>query len=228
MIYPLDSKLEPVIFRRHWDAINKDPDWQRDEGQRCIEEPWYWLINWVYTLRRDQFRPELPPVVERFPAKEYLRYNFDRCFRIAKLVEDKSRQMVMTWLFMAYELWWAQFHIHELIICQTKKEEDANEELVKRAHFMWKSQPGWMRPKASLTFCKLIFPQLQSQIMGIPSGPDQIRSHNPSRYLADECAFLEDFDDCRAAALACCGDIKLVSTANAGQFDDFVHDRRAA
>lgn len=228
MILPLESKLEPVIFKRHWKAIQQDPEWQKDEKQRCAEEPWYWLVNWIYTLKRDQFVPNSVPEVVRFPADEYLQFTFNELFINSKFVIDKSRQMRMTWLLMAYELWWPQFHKHEMVVCQTKKEQDADEELISRAHFMWKGQPGWMKPNSTKTFCKLIFPDMDSKMFGIPSGPDQIRSHNPSRYFGDECAFFDNFEDHKAAALACCGDIKLVSTASAGQFDDFVHDRKAA
>ena len=227
MILPLDSDLLPVVTRSYWKLISKDPQMQVDEKRRCSAEPWYWLVNFVYTVRRDENVEE--STVERFPADEYLRYVFHKLFTYPKLAMDKSRQMRMTWLLMAYELWWAQFRDNELITCQTKKEKDADEELIKRAHFMWKNQPSYLKPSAKKSFCRLEFPERNSLILGIPCGGDQIRSHNPSRHFGDEGAFLEgEFEDCRAAAIACCKDIKLVSSAGPGQWEDFITDSFAA
>lgn len=227
MIYPLDSDLMPVVWGRVWDDISRDPKAQQDEVVRCSEEPWYWLVNYAYTIRRDENVPD--PVLERFPPDPYLQYILEKCFREPFLAIDKSRQMRMTWLMMAYYLWHCQFRSYEQITCQTKKEEDADTELIGRAHTIWKHQPAWLKPSCKKVFRKLSFPQTQSEILGIPSGGDQIRSHNPSRHFGDECGFLEgDFDECFAAALACAKDIKLVSSANAGQWEEFINDKKAA
>jgi len=223
MILPLDSQLEPSITGVMWDKLLEDSQWQRDEIIRCSEEPWYWLVNYIATLKKDEFVPV--PTVLRFPSKEYLRYVFHKCFSGSKLAVDKSRQLTMTWLLMAYELFRCQFGQHEECICQTKKETDADVELVQRAKFMVSQQPIWMRPEVKYSFCRLVFPDTASKIVGIPSGADQIRSHNPSRVFIDEGGFLEnEFEGCRTAALACCQDIKIVSSANVGQFDDFIND----
>lgn len=226
MILPLDSDLLPIIDKQAWLTINKDKEWQKDERLHCFNEPWYWLVNYVYTERRDE-KLDIT-FIERFPPDEYLRYVFYKCFVERKLAIDKSRQVRMTWLIMAYLLWNAQFHKNELIVCQTKKEKDADEELVRRAHFMHGHQPGWLKPrKKQKSFCRFELPDMESKIIGIPSGPDQIRSKNPNRVLLDEGGFFEgEFEDCLAAALACCGDIKVVSTANAGEWEDFILDRR--
>ena len=153
---------------------------------------------------------------------------FHKCFTERKLAIDKSRQMRMTWMIMAYELWNAQFHKNELIVCQTKKEKDADEELIRRAHFMHARQPGWLKPqKKQKSFCRFELLRMESKIIGIPSGADQIRSKNPNRVLLDEAGFFEgEFEKSLAAAAACCGDIKVVSTANAGEWEDFINDRR--
>jgi len=148
-------------------------------------------------------------------------------FREPYLAIDKSRQMRLTWLLMAYALFMAQFGDRNEIICQTKKEDVADTELVKRAYFMGCNQPVWLRPKFGKTgssYCSLRFPN-HSLIRGIPKGGDQIRSYNPTTTIIDEAGFLEgEFDECRSAALACCKDIKVVSTANGGQWGDFINN----
>jgi hypothetical protein len=222
MIYPLQSDLKPVITGKIFDALLSDVNAQRIEYQRCCVEPWYWLVNYVFTKRKDENVESTE--VERFPADEYLRYTFHMCFTEKHLAVDKSRQMRMTWLMMACGLYWAQFHSNEEVICQTKKEDIADSELVKRALFMFENQPIWMRQSFTSSFNKLGF-QNGSVIRGIPSGGDQIRSYNPTRYFGDECGFLEgEFDECKSAALACCKDVKLFSSAQAGEWEQFIND----
>ena len=225
MIYPLDSSLDPVIDGRCYDLLAKDRGWQSAERVRCSEEPWYWLVNYIWTLQKDESVDGSS--VSRFPCDPYLQYTFDMMFREDYLAVDKSRQMRMTWLLMAYALWLAQFRDRSEIICQTKKEGVADTELVKRAYFMACNEPYWLRPKFSKTgssFCLLKFPN-KSLIRGIPKGGDQIRSYNPTTTIIDEAGFLEgEFDECRSAALACCKDIKLVSTANGGEWDNFINN----
>lgn len=226
MILPLDTDLRPVITADIWKKYRDDTGFQKDQFDMCRISPWYMLVNFVYTVKRDD---QNHSTVERFPADEYLRYVLHKCFTEPFLVIDKSRQMRLTWIMMFYLLWNAMYHTNEMIICQTKKKEDVDEELIKRAHFMYQSLPTWLRIKCVKHFCRLSWDRLNSQILGIPSGADQIRSHNPNRVFLDEGGFFEgDFEDCRSAALACASDIKIVSTANAGEFADFVEDRLVA
>ncbi len=231
MILPLDSDLEPVITPEKLRRIDSDVSWQKDEIIHCAEEPWYWAVNYIYTIRKDEFSIDAKPEIRRFPPKEHLRFTLHRCFTDLFLAVDKSRQLTLTWLFMLYELHIAQFGQHEDIIVQTKKEVDADLNLVKRAEFMAKGQRFWMRPNIKSSYCNLKFPDSSSSIRGLPGGSgagDQIRSANPSRYFLDEGGFVDEFEDCRTAALACCSDIKIVSTANAGEFERFIEDKMEA
>ncbi len=228
MILPLDSDLQPVVTGRVWDMISLSEQAQADELVRVRAEPWYWLVNYVYTIRRDENVEDT--TIERFPADPYLQYIFHHCFTKKFLAIDKSRQMRMTWVMMAYYLWFCLYREHEFITAQTKKELDADTELIGRAYFIWDRLPSWLRTgHCKKTYCRLVFEGTNSTILGIPSGGDQIRSHNPSKHFGDECGFLEgEFDDCLSAALACCKDIKLVSSANAGSWEEFVCDRKVA
>lgn len=169
-------------------------------------------------------------MIERFPADEYLRYVFHKLFTEPLFSSDKSRQMRLSLLTMAYAVWKCQYHEHEEIVCQSKKEQDADNELLeKRAYVIWKYQPSWLRPYARYSYCHLRFSSTDSEIIAIPKGADQIRSHNPTTTIIDEGGFYEgDFEECRTAALACCKDIKCISTANRGQWDDFINDKMVA
>ena len=226
MILPLNTDLEPWIDYEFLQQIEADEGWKNDELAKCIENPWYWAVNYVYTIRKDEFTKDARPEILRFPPLEHLRFVFHQCFTESYLVIDKSRQMTLSWALMLYLLYIAQFGSHEEIIVQTKKEVDADA-LVRRAEFMAKSQRKWMCPEISPKFCLLRFPATNCSIRGLPGGVgagDQIRSANPSRYFLDEGGFVDEFEECRTAALACCRDVKIVSTANAGEFRCFVED----
>ena len=223
MILPLDSDLLPVVDYDYWQEISADPAMQSDERIRCTQEPWYWLVNYAYTLRKDENVEG--GSVERFPPDEYLRYICHKWFTEKKLAVDKSRQMRMTWLFAACPLWMSQYRKNEEWVCQSKKEQIADKEIIRRAKFIWEKQPSWLKPQMKYSFCKMSFPTMNSTMIGIPKGGDQIRSFNPTGVFIDEGGFFEgEFEDCRTAALACCEQIKVVCTANAGQWDDFIND----
>lgn len=231
MILPLDSDLHPKIDKAHWEAANKDRSLQTDLRARCSIEPWFWLVNFVYTIRKDENTGGIASI-ERFPADSYLQYVFHQLFTVPKLAIDKSRQMRMNWLLSSWILWLVLYRKYEEIICQTKKEEDADMEIIQRAYGIWQRLPQWLGPriqKHSYAFCRLKVPETNSIIIGIPQGADQIRSHNPTRYFGDEGGFWEgEFEECRTAALACCEDVKLISTANGGEWESFINDKLVA
>lgn len=231
MILPLESKLLPVIGSDTLAEIDENSRFQDEERARCFDEPWYWLVNYVYSIRKDEFVKDSQPEVLRFPPLEHLRLVFHRCFTEPKLVIDKSRQMTMTWVMMAYFLYRCQFGELEEIIVQTKVEVDADINLIKKAEFMAKSQRPWLGPAVKGAYCKLNFLDTRSSMRGLSGGAgsgNQVRSANPSRGFIDEGGFMEEFEECRTAYLACCQDLKIVSTANSGEFADFIHDRIAA
>lgn len=230
MILPLDSTLEPVITRSLLKKIEADPQWAEDEVAHCQDEPWYWLVNYCYSIRKDERNPDARPEVLRFPPKPHLQVVFHRCFAEPFLSLDKSRQLTISWLLMAYYTWRMQFGSNEQIVIQTKREDDVQDELLWRMDFLMKSQRWWLRPKysdKSWTHCK--FGYGNNRLKGLPGGDkagDKIRSANPSRYYLDEAGFVGPFDECLSQAMACCNDIKLVSTANYGEWARFINDIR--
>ena len=228
MILPLDSDLFPVVDRRHWNETQNNKAFQEAERIRCSQEPWYAMVNYFYTIRKDETTGSCGKI-ERFPPEEYLRYICHKLFATPKIVIDKSRQLLINWVVSSYLLWHCMYREYEECLCQAQKEVKADAEIIKRAYGIWERLPGWLKPHADYSFCSLKIKSMHSEIIGVPAGEDQVRSHNPTRYFGDECAFWEaGFEDCRTAALACCENIILVSTAQAGEFCDFVHDRLVA
>lgn len=226
MIMPLESDLRPVIFGEHFDRLKTDVEWQGAELLKCEREPWYFLVNYCWTERKD----EKGTYIERFPAKEYLRLALNDLYERPKYAVSKTRQMILTWLCSEWALHTGMFRQNESIFCQSKKQEDANEEMVKRAHKTHCWLPGWFQTACPVKYKEnwLRFPKTQSYMHAIPEGGDQIRSHNPNILISDEIAFQPEAEKSYTAALACCKRIVLVTSANPGWARDFYKDELAA
>ncbi len=116
---------------------------------------------------------------------------------------EKSRQIIASWLCVAYLLWRAKFHPHQLLIVQSKKEEDAakfvylKEPQQARMSFMESRLPLWLQDglfpasgpalgrglkqprQARADYGNLYFPN-GSHVWAVPQGGDIVRSNTPS------------------------------------------------
>jgi len=114
---------------------------------------------------------------------------------------EKSRQIMASWLCCAYLLWRAKFHSHQLLLVQSKREEDAakfvyeKEPQQARISFMESRLPIWLqdglftgtasigtRMRKMAQRCgygHLYFPN-GSHLWAVPQGGDVIRSNTPS------------------------------------------------
>ena len=146
---------------------------------------------------------------------------------------EKSRHVMATWLTCAYLLWRARAFPHQLIMVQSKREEDVaalvydKEPGQGRISFLEVSLPEHLRmvdqPKGG-KYCHLYFPN-GSHIWGIPEGGHVIRSHNPSVVFSDESGFQPEFGKAYTAALPAIthgGQLICVSSAEPGTFQQLV------
>lgn len=153
--------------------------------------------------------------------------------RSGLLLVEKSRQVMATWMACAYVLWRAKYHAHQLILIQSKREDDAanlvfvKEAFVARISFLESHLPRYLQtvsfPKMS-TYGHLYFPN-GSHIWGIPEGGDIIRSNTASVIISDEMAFQPDAGASFAAALPAIqggGQYVGLSSANPGVFQEMV------
>jgi hypothetical protein len=227
MILPFDSDLKPVITGRLFDILVRDEERQKDELVRCREEPWYFIVNYCWTWHPAEEGGGLETLVERVPPKDYLRRIVQDWFTYPKYLLSKSRQLMATWMMMILLVHRCLFTKNIKAFCQTKKEDDADSEMIQRAKFVYESLPFWMRrfSPAKYSYCKMNFSRTGSFMRGIPAGGDQIRSHNPNILISDEFAFQQDAEESYTAALACCKRISLVSSANPGFMADLVKDK---
>jgi hypothetical protein len=180
--------------------LKKDTRLQAIEWSQCQEDPYYWMTNWAFTL--DVHDRETP--VKPFPDKEYVKIIVEKFQKHNLLLIPKSRQMMLSWIMVALALWDTQFHKGRLTFFQSKKADDAND-LVRRAKHIWDNEPKFLKvyydnQKAMELRCNpqnqgnhvynsMSFPDIYSEIRGIPEGGDVIRMHTASLIISDEMAF---------------------------------------
>ena len=146
---------------------------------------------------------------------------------------EKSRHVMATWVTCAYLLWRARRFPHQLIMVQSKREEDVaalvydKEPDQGRISFLEWALPPHLRvaelPKGG-KYCHLYFPN-GSHIWGIPEGGHIIRSHNPSVVFSDEACFQPEFGKAYTAALPAIthgGQLIVVSSAEPSEFQTLV------
>lgn len=220
--------------------LHKDVRLQNLEWSKCYHDPYYWLTTWAYTLDvHDNLNPLKP-----YPEKEYLKIIVEKWLKHPLLLIPKSRQMMLSWIMTSLYLWDTQFHAGRLTFFQSKKADDAND-LVKRSKLVWDNEPSFLKryykdgkfhtlqcnPQAqgSHVYNLMTFPQIHSEIRGIPEGGDVIRMHTCSGILSDEMAFQPEAKSAYTAAkptISSKGRFTGVSTAEDNTFfEDLVFDK---
>ena len=215
----------------------------------------------IFELLKTKDEHDLHAPVKNFPDELCLRATLDDYLVGAKLLEptnalfsleagtplsflqhiyrtgiyftEKSRHVMATWVTCAYLLWRARSRPHQLILVQSKREEDVaalvfdKEPDQGRISFLEWALPEPLRlakfPSAG-KWCHLYFPN-GSHIWGIPEGGHIIRSHNPSVLFSDEAAFQPEFGKAYTAALPAIthgGQLIVVSSAEVSEFMQLV------
>jgi hypothetical protein len=196
----------------------------------ATRDPFLWATNYTETYNEHWIEEGRPSPYEPFPPHAYL----DELFQLMQLERilwiEKSRDMMISWVCIAYLMLQAMIVAERCVLVQTQKQEKAKQ-LIKYAKCLYRSQPEWLRktfplakpidsqPDLSLTFAH------GSSIVGIPGGADQIRSYHPWAYLNDESSFQPDAGECYNEALSAVkGKIIFNSSAGPGWYADARHD----
>ena len=220
--------------------LYQDQRLQDIEWAKCVKDPYYFLTHWAYTL---DVHNDIDPI-RVFPEKEYIKIITDIWLNSQLLLVPKSRQMMMSWIFTTLYLWDTQFHKAKLTFFQSKKSDDADD-LIKRSKFVWDHEPKFLKRyyedgefhelkcnpqhNGQHTQGKLTFPQINSEIRGIPEGGDIIRMHVASGILSDEMGFQPEAASAYTASkptISSMGRFTGVSTAEDNTFfEDMVFDK---
>lgn len=220
--------------------VSQSKELQDIEWMNCKDDPYYFLTTWASTLDVHDRDTSIKP----FPKRQYLKILIDIWLKYPLLLIPKSRQMIMSWLFTSLYLWDTQFYHGKLTFFQSKKAEDADD-LVKRAKFVYDHEPSFLKRyyldgkfydlhinpqhNGQHTQGKITFPEINSEIRGIPEGGDIIRMHTASGILSDEMAFQPEAKASYTAAkptISSKGRFTGVSTAEDNTFfEDLAFDR---
>jgi hypothetical protein len=192
-------------------------------------DPWEFLSTCVYTL--DQVDQENP--IKKFPVDLRYLYLYTRCWqRYPKIAVPKSRRMIMSWTNIALYLWDTMFHAGKFNAFVSRK-EDAADELIKRAEFIYdhipeEVIPRELLPKKAAKFSHLDFPEINSQLQGFPQGSDQLRQYTFSGIFGDEMGFWEEAQAMYSASMPTLeggGRFTGVSSPAPGFFKSLVFDQ---
>jgi phage FluMu gp28-like protein len=189
------------------------------------KDPLYFLGEFVYTCD-----PHSEPTTQKFPiqTKPYLKYLAEKWMDEPLLLVAKSRQMLITWLFIALYVWDSIMHQGRYTFFQSKKEDDSGNlkiplSLLSRAKFIIDNLPPLVKPlyQVSQTPCIIYFPTTTSTIHAISQDSDAVRQYTATGILADELAFQENAEEAFRAViptLAGKGRFTGISSSNGKNF----------
>lgn len=112
----------------------------------------------------------------------------------SKILVEKSRQVMCSWIFITAALWEIMFHKSARIAMISKKSDDVRK-MLERMKFMYEHLEGTWKPKLEFTFFPLprvSCEETHSMVMGFPQGADQLRSDTFTTIISDEYAFQDD------------------------------------
>jgi len=194
--------------------------------KRWHKDPWTMVEDGViYTL--DQVDMKTP--VKPFPKAHWLKEITHEWQEHRLLLVAKSRRMTVSWLMAYLHLWLAMFHpgVAAFLVSESERK---SAELISRCEFMFDHIPDsvMLKPQKRSKHCLLEFPGLNSYIMGIPEGADQLRGYTATALFFDEFAFWERPTESLGAARPCIdggGRVSIISSPQEGPFYDLVFDQ---
>lgn len=228
-------------------------------AERCLRDAHYFIFEAGVLYTKDEHDAAHP--VKLVPDTPYLRAVLDGLLVSGRLLDvekatharaagfapamlefmarsglcflEKSRDMFATNMVCCYLLWRGRAFAHQLIMVQSKREEDAamlvykKEPRIARLSFMEDHLPPWLRmttwPRSGAD-CRLYLDN-GTQFWAIPEGGDIVRSQHPSVVVSDEAAFQPAFGAAYTAALPAVkggGQLIALSSANPGEFAELV------
>lgn len=160
----------------------------------AAQDGMFWL---KYVVTRDEADPIVP--VKSFPVHlDYLRSLWTCLETHTRVVIAKSRQMMVSWLAVAWCVWWARYQPNQVVLWQTKAWEDAVRMIAMpeggfegRAQFIESHLPAWMAVKKKISEGRIQYAN-GSMIQALAGGADKVRGLVPSVYVSDEFAHQED------------------------------------
>jgi hypothetical protein len=183
--------------------------------------PMLWLTNYTQTEDTHWFDKGTPPFAP-FPKKSYFLPVADSLLGKETLFICKSREMMTSWLACGLIAWMTQWFPKIQWVMQTEKETKVIE-LVNYCRILFSRQEGWMKKRSPIIADSKNRIKLSngSEIIGVPSGANQVRLYHPHGVLFDEAAFLPEFGQSFCTVLPVAKQVWAISSAGGpGLFEE--------
>jgi hypothetical protein len=145
------------------------------------------------------------PTTRSFPMKPYFEPIIKQWLNKPLILIEKSRDMMATWLVVVLYTWDTFYHRGRQNFFQSETAKKTRE-LIRRSHFVMRNQPKFLRDQHKVIYGvgpdgagELRCEGLDSELIGMPQGSDQIRQYHPSGVFTDETAFQKDAGETFAA-----------------------------
>lgn len=150
------------------------------------------------------------PKIRPFTVKEYMPAIIKYWRESQLFAVEKSRDMMLTHLMIALICWDAFFHEGIQWAVQSEDGKKTLDIMENRIKFIHDNMPPWMRKRHPIRWSAaqskaghIKLPSLNSEIIGFPQGPDQVRYLHPTGVFVDEAAFQSEagagFSACKPA-----------------------------
>jgi len=173
---------------------------------------------------------DLANPVKPFPAQPWLEKIVREWEEHKLILLPKSRRMMISWLMIYLHLWLAMWHpgVNAFMVSDSERK---SADLIEKADFIFRHIPDsvMLKPKIKRKQCLIEFPGLDSYLMGIPEGENQLRQYTATALFFDEFALWERPMESLAAAKPCItggGRLAIVSTPGKECFYDLAFDVR--
>jgi hypothetical protein len=194
---------------------------------RKVQDPLNWLQRYTKTKDPHWREAGARSPYRSFPDKPYFRLIIEALQREPVLFCAKSRDLMLSWLFVGYFMHKCMTTPGVEVLFQSQTEEKAAE-LIDYAKILYERQDGDIKELYSLSSPLSKQSRLElnfsdgNRIVGIPHGADKIRSYHPTALFMDEAAFIPDAGQSYDEAIAACQQIAVLSSANTGWFEGVV------
>lgn len=222
---PVESDLWPRLGEMDFLRLLESVDDQVKEQVRCELDPWYWMVNFVWTNDEHWVEKGQRSSYTRFPAKRHLQLYAGHLFREKYTAWPKARQQMITWLTSTYILGDAMFTGGRLYMIQSKRENDSKKVLRRMmgVYERMRVAAPWMGPGIDKQSDSEVLFRNDSLIMAVPQGPNYVQSHTPAWLFADEAQLQDSMEEAYYQALPACERITLVGSVDYGWFcQDFL------
>lgn len=212
--------------------IRENKNLHRVVWQACAADPCLFIDDWLFTYDPREEPATIP--FRLFPRqRECIYWMKARLEAKEDGVVEKSRDVGLSWLCLAFALWGWTFKKGFKVGVGSRKQELVDnlgnmDTLFEKVRFMLRNLPPEMKPhkfdlKAHAPFLRIMNPQTGAAITG--EGGDNIgRGGRNSLYILDEAAFIERPEMIDAALSANCPVKFHVSTFH-GSGNPFCHKR---